>query len=98
MLVDKDKGIIGLPINFYDGIDICNKYYVFELNEEGLKQSDVLIETHDVNKLYSFERAIIKDADLFAFSQGRIVGVNFNTPTEFRTVNLIEPSTVSSHN
>ncbi len=97
MYVNSELGIVGVPYGYYDGYDFCYRYVLYHLEGDGFKQIG-LLESHEMDTVFEFGKAIEDNGLLYIFSEGRIYStVASETGLAYvGSVNLIE-STYGGH-
>ena len=91
LLIDAEKNIIGIPVTFFNGIDNCNRYYLFSYSEENGFEEIGKIETYDVNYYFQFTRAMYIEDMLYTFSEGRIVSAKLSDMKIISSLDLLPP-------
>lgn len=77
ILIDKDSGMIGVPVYSHNEFGTKNQYYVFNYGEEGFSLRGT-IEYNDLDDSMIFERAEIKDGILYIVGGTRIISVQLS--------------------
>lgn len=91
IFVDKEKSQIGISVNYNDGIDICNKFYMVKYSDEKLELVGEPKEYHDVSNIYQFKSSFAVGDNLYIVSTGRIICVDINTNSQLGNILLVEP-------
>ena len=92
LLIDPEKNIIGIPVQFFDGIDNCNRYYVFKYSDEKGFEEVGKIETFDMKGYFQFNRGMYIDDVVYAFAYGRIVSAKLSDMSIISTIELLSPT------
>lgn len=87
ILIDPEKGIVGVPVYSHTEFGTKNQYYVFEYNEESGFVSKGTIEYNDLDDENVFERASSEDGMLYISGGSRVVSVQLS---DLKVVNVIE--------
>ncbi|MCD7730405.1 MAG: beta-propeller domain-containing protein [Oscillospiraceae bacterium] len=87
LLIDSEKGIIGVPVYSHMEFGTQNRYYVFEYNDEAGFVAKGTIEYNDLDDSSIFERASIEDDMLYIVGKTRIVSVQLS---DLKVVDVID--------
>lgn len=98
LLIDETKNIIGIPVTFYDGIDTCNRYYLYKYTDADGFVEIGKVETHDLVGAYSFIRGMYIGDKVYIFSQERIICAGISDAKVISSIDLVTPDKVSTHN
>lgn len=97
LLIDAEKNVIGIPVCFYDGIDYCNRYYLFKYTDSKGFEEIGHIETHDFNDRYAFSRGMYIGDKLYMFTPARIVCASIEDMKMISSIDLETPSKKTEH-
>lgn len=100
LLIDEKKNIIGIPVNFYDGIDFCNRYYLFKYTEADGFVEIGHVEAHKSNSHLSFIRGMYIGDKVYLFSYDAIISAGLNDAKIISSLQLLtlEDATTTTHN
>lgn len=77
VLIDKESGIIGVPVYGHNEFGTQNRYFIFTYGEEGFVNKGV-IEYNDIDDSMIFERAEIENGILYIIGGRRIISVQLS--------------------
>ncbi len=87
LFVSHSKNLIGIPISFFDGVDNCNRYYLFRFDNETKAFVKIgMIETHDTSD-NAFVRAVNIGDTLYVCAEGRIVSTSI---TDMSVISVLD--------
>ena len=66
--------VVGVPYGFFDGYDYTYRYALYRAVDSGFELMGE-IETHEVDDVFEYDRAILKNGVLYVLSEGRISSV-----------------------
>lgn len=86
LLIDKDNGIIGVPVYSHNEFATRNQYYIFEYGDEGFALKGT-IEYNDIDDSMIFERAEVENGILYIIGGKRIISVQLS---DLKVINSFE--------
>ena len=100
LLIDEKKNIIGIPVSFYDGVDFCNRYYLFKYTDADGFVEIGHVEAHKSSNSCEFIRGMYIGDKVYLFSYDAIISAGLNDAKIISSVQLFTPAdaTTTTHN
>ena len=98
LLIDEKKNIIGIPVNFYDGVDYCYRYYLFKYTDADGFVEIGHVEAHQSSEQFPFIRGMYIGDKVYVFSDASIICAGINDAKIISSLQLLTLEDVTTHN
>lgn len=100
LLIDDEKNIIGIPVSFFDGVDFCNRYYLFKYTDADGFVEIGHVEAHKSSPSFDFIRGMYIGDKVYLFSYDAIISAGLKDAKIISSVQLFTPAdaTTTTHN